>query len=89
MASTGSGVLGILLFAWRLPAQLILSKHQHVVLKLFIDSKSLGIQHLDEINIYKHIENSSSKDHPGRSAIRLLLDSFNVEGPNGQQYQWT
>jgi serine/threonine protein kinase len=87
VASTGSDVFSILLFVWRLPAQLILSKCQHVALKLFVDSKSLGIQHLDEINIYKHIENSSSKDHPGRSAIRLLLDSFNVEGPDGQQYQ--
>jgi serine/threonine-protein kinase SRPK3 len=84
VASTRPEILGILLSAWRPPAQLILSKRQHVALKLFIDSKSLGIQHLDELNIYKHIENLSSKDHPGRSAICLLLDSFNVEGPNGQ-----
>jgi serine/threonine-protein kinase SRPK3 len=87
VASTISEVLGILLSAWRPPAQLILSKCQHVALKLFIDSKSLRIQRLDELNIYKHIENSSSRDHPGLSAIRLLLDSFNVKGPDGQQYQ--
>jgi serine/threonine protein kinase len=87
VASTRSEVLGILLSAWCLPARLILSKCQHVALKLFVDSKSIGIQHLDEINIHKHIENSSSKDHPGRNAIRLLLDSFNVNGPNGQEYQ--
>ncbi|KAF2627370.1 kinase-like protein [Macroventuria anomochaeta] len=29
------------------------------------------------------IENSS-KDHPGRSAVRLLLDSFDIDGPNGR-----
>jgi serine/threonine-protein kinase SRPK3 len=62
------------------------SKCQHVALKLFVDSKSIGVEHLDELNIYKHIENSSN-DHPGRSAIRLLLDSFNVDSPNGQQHQ--
>jgi hypothetical protein len=87
VASTRSEVLGVLLSAWCLRARLILSKCQHVALKLFVDSKSIGIQHLDEINIHKYIENSSSKDHPCCSAISLLLDSFNVNGSNGQQYQ--
>lgn len=40
----------------------------------------MGHQLDDELNIYKCIERGS-KNHPGRSAVRSLLDSFNVDGP--------
>ncbi|KAK7549249.1 kinase-like domain-containing protein [Phyllosticta citricarpa] len=56
---------------------------RHVALKLFINSKSMGSELDNELNIYKRME-SASKDHPGRSAIRPLLDSLDVDGPNGR-----
>lgn len=55
----------------------------HVTLKLFINSASIGKQLNDEINMYKCIE-MGSQNHPGRSAIRSVLDSFDVDGPEGQ-----
>ncbi|KAG6226044.1 hypothetical protein E4U25_008116 [Claviceps purpurea] len=59
-----------------------LSERRHVALKLYIGSGSM-VRSLDnEINAYKRIENSSIK-HPGRSAVRALLDSFHVDGPHG------
>lgn len=62
----------------------IISECRHVALKLFIDSKSIEIDEQDnELNVYKRIENSP-KSHPGRSAVRSLLDSFDVDGPNGR-----
>lgn len=42
----------------------------------------MGQQLDDEINIYKRIE-GASKSHPGRRAIRSLLDSFDLQGPDG------
>ncbi|RSM09526.1 hypothetical protein CEP52_004052 [Fusarium oligoseptatum] len=59
-----------------------LEGRQHVALKLFVNSKSMG-EHLDhELTIYKRISKSSTK-HPGRGAVRELLDSFDVVGPDG------
>lgn len=51
-------------------------------LKLFVHSESLGDQLNHELSMYKRISGSSSK-HPGRGAVRELLDSFNVAGPDG------
>ncbi|CBX98157.1 predicted protein [Plenodomus lingam JN3] len=42
---------------------------RHVALKLFIDSKSIGSGQETELDMYKRIE-KSSKDHPGRDAVR-------------------
>ncbi|KAL6363252.1 hypothetical protein LRP88_02662 [Fusarium phalaenopsidis] len=59
-----------------------LEGRQHVALKLFVNSESMG-KHLDhELSIYKRISKSSTK-HPGRDAVRELLDSFDVAGPDG------
>ncbi|EEU45186.1 uncharacterized protein NECHADRAFT_41442 [Fusarium vanettenii 77-13-4] len=59
-----------------------LEGRQHVALKLFVNSESMG-KHLDhELSIYKRISKSSSK-HPGHDAVRELLDSFDVAGPDG------
>ncbi|KAG6124778.1 hypothetical protein E4U28_001327, partial [Claviceps purpurea] len=48
---------------------------------------SMGSSLDNELNAYKLIENSTIK-HPGgqaraRFAVRALLDSFHVDGPNG------
>jgi serine/threonine protein kinase len=40
----------------------------------------MGQQLDDELQMYKRIERGS-KHHPGRSAVRSLLDSFDVDGP--------
>lgn len=75
----------ILLLLCIAPARstVVFSECRHVALKLFIDSKSIGIEQDNELNVYKRIENSP-KDHPGRSAVRSLLDSFDINGPNGR-----
>ncbi|KAJ4387393.1 hypothetical protein N0V93_007984 [Gnomoniopsis smithogilvyi] len=56
---------------------------QHVTLKLFINSKAMGDQLDNEISMYKRIE-AGPKNHVGRSAVRSMLDSFNIDGPDGQ-----
>lgn len=58
------------------------SGRRHVALKLFINNRSMGQQLDNELEMYKRISVSSSK-HPGRSAVRELLDSFDVVGPDG------
>lgn len=64
-------------------SQIPLSFCQHVTLKLFINSKAMGDQLDDEINVYRRIE-AGPKRHVGRSALRTLVDSFEVDGPDGQ-----
>ncbi|XEU97568.1 hypothetical protein FSHL1_002854 [Fusarium sambucinum] len=54
----------------------------HVALKVFIRSQALGERVENEISMYKRMEQRASK-HPGRSAVRTLLDSFRVDGPDG------
>lgn len=58
------------------------SGRQHVTLKLFVNSKSMGAQLDHELTMYNRISASSTK-HPGRGAVRELLDSFDVAGPDG------
>ncbi|KAI0428742.1 serine threonine protein kinase, CMGC group [Xylaria sp. FL1042] len=44
-----------------------------------------GRRHLDkELNMYKRMKEKRSANHPSRTSIRELLDSFDVEGPDGQ-----
>ncbi|KAI6363522.1 hypothetical protein MCOR25_005880 [Pyricularia grisea] len=59
-----------------------LEDRRHVALKLFVHSAAMGEQLDHEIEIYRRISSSSSK-HPGRGAVRQLLDSFEVAGPDG------
>lgn len=40
----------------------------------------MGNQVDDEIAMYRRIE-QSSKGHPGRDAVRTLLDTFYIDGP--------
>lgn len=53
-----------------------------MALKLFVNSESMSEQLDREFTMYKHISRSSAK-HPGRGAVRELLDSFDVTGPDG------
>lgn len=43
----------------------------------------MGEQLDDELHTYERIEQGSTT-HPGRSAVRSLKDSFDVDGPEGQ-----
>ncbi|KAJ2987540.1 hypothetical protein NUW58_g4449 [Xylaria curta] len=61
-----------------------LSGRRHVALKLFINAASMGRQLDNEVNMYKRMREKGSANHPGRSAVRELLDAFDVEGPDGQ-----
>lgn len=56
---------------------------QYVALKLYISSISMGKQLDDELNTYKRID-VGYKYHPGRRSVRSLLNSFEIEGPEGQ-----
>ncbi|TFK24551.1 kinase domain protein [Coprinopsis marcescibilis] len=57
---------------------------RHIALKVFISSSSL---HRDEqsreLTAYQRLERGPVS-HPGRQAIRTLLDSFIVAGPDGE-----
>ena len=64
-------------------AHAICSHRHHVALKIYIDSAAMGQQLDDELNMYKRMEKGSNK-HPGRSAVRTLLDSFTIRGPEGE-----
>ncbi|KAJ4253304.1 hypothetical protein NW762_010459 [Fusarium torreyae] len=59
-----------------------LDGRRHVALKLFVHSKSMGKQLDHELAIYKRTS-ASSTTHPGRGAVRELLDSFDITGPDG------
>ncbi|KAG6278913.1 hypothetical protein E4U47_004543 [Claviceps purpurea] len=50
-----------------------LSGCRHVALKIYVTSNEMG-----------EMQDNSSINHPGRRAIRLLLDSFDIDGPDGR-----
>ncbi|SMY20667.1 unnamed protein product [Zymoseptoria tritici ST99CH_1A5] len=56
---------------------------QHAALKVHTHDEAMGDALNTELDVYKRVENSS-KHHPGRCAVRTLLDSFHVDGPSGQ-----
>ncbi|KAK6721278.1 hypothetical protein SNK04_000173 [Fusarium graminearum] len=57
-------------------------KKSYVSLKAFIRSQALGDLVENDMNMYKRMEQRASS-HPGRSAVRALLDSFQIKGPDG------
>ncbi|PLB47751.1 kinase-like protein [Aspergillus steynii IBT 23096] len=57
-----------------------LDNRHHVMLKIFIQTSSMGQQVDNELNIYEHIKQSKTA-HPGRDVIRTLLDTFYINGP--------
>jgi serine/threonine protein kinase len=56
---------------------------KRVALKIFVLNEAMGSQLDTELDVLKRIENAPRR-HPGRTAIRTLLDSFEVNGPEGQ-----
>ncbi|KAG6155229.1 hypothetical protein E4U37_001378 [Claviceps purpurea] len=56
---------------------------RHVALKIYVTSNEMGEMQDVELDAYMCIENSSI-NHPGRRAIRLLRDSFDIDGPDGR-----
>ncbi|PGH16326.1 CMGC/SRPK protein kinase [Helicocarpus griseus UAMH5409] len=57
-----------------------MDRRRYVTLKIYIKSASMGQQLDDELTIYNRIERAS-KSHPGRNAVRSLLDTFDIDGP--------
>ncbi|KAM0664479.1 hypothetical protein ACQRIU_006337 [Beauveria bassiana] len=60
-----------------------LHQRRHVALKVFIRSQALGDGVGNEIAMFKRMEQRKSS-HPGRNAVRTLLDSFRLDGPEGE-----
>jgi len=60
-----------------------LDGRRHVALKLFINSAAMGEELDHESSIYRRISNTPANAHPGRAAVRQLLDSFDAAGPDG------
>ncbi|KAG5933719.1 hypothetical protein E4U60_004317 [Claviceps pazoutovae] len=58
-----------------------LSGCRHVALKIHVTSNEMGEMQDVELDAYVCIENSSI-NHPGRRAIRSLLDSVDIDGPD-------
>lgn len=55
---------------------------RHVALKIFIHSASSSNDLSHEFSAYQRLERGP-KSHPGRKAVRTLLDSFLIPGPDG------
>ncbi|KAG5934568.1 hypothetical protein E4U60_003789 [Claviceps pazoutovae] len=60
-----------------------LSECRHVTLKVLNESKTIHESLKNELHVFKRIETSSIA-HPGRGAVRSLLDTFEIDGPNGR-----
>ncbi|KAB8207555.1 kinase-like domain-containing protein [Aspergillus parasiticus] len=56
----------------------------YVTLKIFIKAASMGHQLDNELKMYQRLDRASK--HPGRRAIRSLLDSFHIDRP-GDNHQ--
>ncbi|KAG6099015.1 hypothetical protein E4U31_004583 [Claviceps sp. LM219 group G6] len=59
------------------------NERRYVALKLYNTSEFSKFALENELDAYKRIENSAI-EHPGRRAIRSLLDTFAIDGPDGQ-----
>ncbi|GBE87745.1 hypothetical protein SCP_1104220 [Sparassis crispa] len=59
-----------------------LTGRRHVVLKIFIRAASLGSELSHELSAYQRLDRGPTS-HLGRRAVRTLLDSFTISGPDG------
>lgn len=59
------------------------SGRRYVMLKIFVQASFTGQQADDELKMYRRTE-QSPKGHPGRDAVRTLLDTFYIDGPEGK-----
>lgn len=57
-----------------------LSGRKYVTLKILTTSKSMGEELENELSIYQRMKQTATA-HPGREAVRTLLDLFEVVGP--------
>ncbi|KAL1909589.1 hypothetical protein Sste5344_004434 [Sporothrix stenoceras] len=61
------------------------TQHDHVVVKVFARTADLGLQQNTEISVYQKIKTVlDASSHPGRNAIRTVLDHFYLTGPAGE-----
>ncbi|KXJ86672.1 serine threonine protein kinase, CMGC group [Microdochium bolleyi] len=60
-----------------------LARRRHVALRLFVHARSMGAQNNNELDMYRRMAQVKTR-HPGRNAVRELLDSFDVSGPDGE-----
>ncbi|KFZ07191.1 hypothetical protein V501_06690 [Pseudogymnoascus sp. VKM F-4519 (FW-2642)] len=58
---------------------------RYVMLKISIQTSSMGQQADHEVNMYRRMA-ESPKGHPGRDAVRTLLDTFYIDG-HGDKHQ--
>jgi serine/threonine-protein kinase SRPK3 len=56
------------------------SGRRYVTLKIFLQASAMGRQVDNELTMYRRME-QSPKGHPGRDAVRTLLDTFYIDGP--------
>ncbi|KAG6835546.1 hypothetical protein H0H93_000321 [Arthromyces matolae] len=56
---------------------------RYVALKIYICSSSLGTEIQHELSVYNRLD-KGPLSHPGRLAIRTVLDSFTISGPHGK-----
>ena len=61
------------------------SCRRYVTLKMYISCAALGNHVDDELEMYRRIA-KGPKSHPGRQAVRSVLDSFHVDGI-GEQHR--
>ncbi|KAG6873987.1 hypothetical protein C0995_007943 [Termitomyces sp. Mi166 len=62
-----------------------LKECRYVTLKVYIHTPILRFDQPPELTIYQRLE-QGPKNHPGREAIRSLLDSFKITGPDGEYH---
>ncbi|KXJ88413.1 kinase-like domain-containing protein [Microdochium bolleyi] len=55
----------------------------HVAIKLFVHSRAMGSQLHNEVQMCRRMS-LAKINHPGRSAVRELLDSSDIPGPDGR-----
>ena len=66
-----------------LTVEVYFSHHRHVSIKVFVQSAALGSRVDRGRTVYQRITNGPKK-HPGRAAVRSLLDTFQLSGPDGK-----
>ncbi|KAH6627486.1 kinase-like domain-containing protein [Chaetomium tenue] len=60
-----------------------LHEHCHVAVKVFARSSFMGSYVNHERSVYQRIS-EGPPSHPGRGSVRQLLDTFQLEGPDGE-----
>jgi serine/threonine protein kinase len=60
-----------------------LSECHYVALKMFVRAEALGNDVDRELDVFRRIS-KITKQQPGHASVRTLLDSFELDGPNGR-----